>query len=117
VPLSFAATIVFGLLGYLSSLNGPAGITTTQLYTAAAAGTFGFAIYTRLLMWNVIRKLQDKAASAKKVKTDLILKSDGDRETHQLVQEWGTLNLYRGILPLLSAVVGIWASVNQIHQE
>jgi hypothetical protein len=68
-------------------------------------------------MWDVIRKLQDKAAAARKVKTDTILKSDGDRETHRLVQEWGTLNLYRGIMPLLSAIVGIWACVSHIEGQ
>jgi hypothetical protein len=117
VSLSLVSSVLFGLLSYVSSLYDPARTLAAQLYLAAAVGTFGFAIYTRVFMWGVICKLQDKAAAAKKVKSDTILKGGGDNETHELVQEWGTLNLYRGIMPLLSAFVGIWAFVSHLELE
>jgi hypothetical protein len=115
VLLSLTSTFLFGLLSFLSNLHDPPRMVATQLYLTAAVGTLGFAMYTRFLMWGVICKLQDKAAAAKKVKTDTILQNDGDRETHQLVREWGTWNMYRGILPLISALVGVGACVCHIE--
>jgi hypothetical protein len=114
MTLNLVATILFTLLSYLSTWYEPDRTLAVQLYAAAAVGTFGFAIYTRVMMWDVNGKLQDKVAAAKKVKTDMILQGDEDLETHHLVQEWGTLNMYRGLLPLLSALVGVWAMVSHI---
>jgi hypothetical protein len=119
--INITATILFGTLSYLSSLdlmNGHTGKVATQLYSAAAIGGIASAIYTRVLMFGVITKLQDKVVAVRKMKSNLILESDGDdHETHELVQSWGTFNLYRGILPLLSTVVGIWACVAYIERE
>jgi hypothetical protein len=119
--VNITATILFGTLSYLSSLdleNGHTGKLATQLYSAAAVAGIASAIYTRLIMFGVLTKLQDRVVAVRKMKSNTILESDADdHETHGLVQQWGSYNLYRGILPLVSAVVGIGACVAYIERE
>jgi hypothetical protein len=117
VFFSLGAMFLFGFLGFLSNMHEPARVLAMQLYLAAAAGTLAFSMYPRLLMWGIIGKLHVKAAAAKKVKSDTILSSGGDGQTHELVQEWGTWNMYRAILPLISAVVGLWACISHIEGQ
>ncbi|CAI6310296.1 unnamed protein product [Periconia digitata] len=95
--LAYRAAVAPGL----SSLEG--GLWTKRnLYIAAAAVTIGFAPYTRVVMWDTIQELERRARRGE---------ADDKENTRELVLRWGTLNLWRGVLLLTGAGLGMWASV------
>ena len=70
---------------------------------AAAVGLIGLAPYTRLLMWSTITELSKRAESGKE--------ASEKADTLALVEKWGRMNFWRGVMLLSSAGVGIWASL------
>ncbi|KAK3215705.1 hypothetical protein GRF29_8g800484 [Pseudopithomyces chartarum] len=77
--------------------------TKGNLYVAAAVGLIGLAPYTRLLMWSTITELSKRAESGKE--------ASEKADTLALVEKWGRMNFWRGVMLLSSAGVGIWASL------
>jgi len=74
-----------------------------NLYVAAAVALVGLAPYTRIVMGRTIDELSRRATTGKVAgeKTD----------TRALVERWGTLNLWRGVMLLTGTGLGLWASV------
>lgn len=112
VSLAMSSAVGFATLAYRAT-NTPSVLSTgleshmkRNLYVAAAVSAFGLVPYTKLLMWHNIAELERRAEMAGK--------GDDERkpDTHTLVKQWGTLNLYRGCMLLVSAGLGLWACVN-----
>ncbi|KAF1948747.1 DUF1772-domain-containing protein [Byssothecium circinans] len=76
--------------------------TTRNLYLAAAAITLSLVPYTALTMFPTINELSRRAQAGDK---------DEKGDTRALVEKWGRLNLWRGVLLLTAAGLGTWASV------
>jgi hypothetical protein len=73
-----------------------------NLYIAAAVMTFSLTPYTWILMWDTIQELERRAERIEK---------DEKGDTRELVLKWGTQNLWRGVMLLTGAGLGVWASV------
>ncbi|KAF3399898.1 Noranthrone monooxygenase [Penicillium rolfsii] len=71
------------------------------LFSAAAVLTIGIVPYTFLTMSSTNNALLEKASSAPEI---------SDTETSTLIEKWTQLNMVRGYLPLIGAVVGLVAS-------
>lgn len=76
---------------------------TRNLYVAAAIGLFGLGSYTRLVMWDTITELSKRANSGEEARDQV--------DTRALVKRWGRMNLWRGVMLLGSAGIGVWASL------
>ncbi|OAL50285.1 hypothetical protein IQ07DRAFT_680592 [Pyrenochaeta sp. DS3sAY3a] len=110
VTLAMSSTVGFATLAYRATYNplsisaGLVNHTKRNLYVAAAVAAFGLVPYTRLLMWRNIAELEKRAKAA--------VDGEASNDTHDLVKQWGTLNLYRGLVLLSSAGLGVWACCN-----
>ncbi|KAJ4368840.1 hypothetical protein N0V83_005922 [Neocucurbitaria cava] len=107
LSLAMSSAVGFATLAYRATYTSSLASTglvshaKRNLYIAAAVAAFGLAPYTKLLMWRNISELERRA--------QLVEKGDngkGENDTHALVKQWGTLNLYRGFMLLSSA--GLW---------
>ncbi|KAF1852034.1 uncharacterized protein K460DRAFT_413512 [Cucurbitaria berberidis CBS 394.84] len=108
VSLAMSSAVGFATLAYRETHTVSTSVGKRNLYVAAAVGAFGLAPYTRLLMWDSIAELEKRAKAGEKREGEEV----GGSKTHALVKQWGTLNLYRGCMLLVSAGLGLWASVN-----
>ncbi|KAF1968008.1 hypothetical protein BU23DRAFT_602467 [Bimuria novae-zelandiae CBS 107.79] len=105
---ALTSSLGFATLAYRASFSPT--LTTTgvshakgHLYVAAAVGLFGLAPYTRLLMWSTITEISNRARSGKE--------ASEKADTRELVERWGTMNFWRGVMLLGSAGAGVWASL------
>lgn len=100
----------FAYLAYDASKIMGLGGSQVKFYMAAATASFSLAPFTRVMMWGVIGRLTAIAESGKGnvEKEGEKLKAGGEGEVHELVRRWGSLNLVRGLLPLVGAAVGVW---------
>lgn len=55
---------------------------------------------------------RDEARSDEAVGKTVENDGQGEESTHQLVQHWGNLNIVRAFFPLVSSLLGIWATVS-----
>ena len=87
--------------------------TKGELYGLAAFSTLSIIPYTLLMMKGVNDKLTSKADNTKAMSLDKIVAEEdkGDESAKELIDWWATLNLGRGLLPLLGATVGAWATM------
>lgn len=106
VSLAMSSAAGFAVLAYQSTVApaSASSLARRKLYIGAAVAAFGLAPYTRLLMWQNITALEKRAKDA--------AEGHEQSDTHQLVTAWGKLNLWRGVMLLSSAGLGVWASVN-----
>lgn len=85
------------------------------MYALSAICTLGIWPYTIFGMMPTNRKLfkkydEMKGLSVNEKATEVGL-AKGE-STKELVNWWGTLNVGRGLLPLVGAVMGLWATLN-----
>ena len=106
---AITSSLGFATLAYRAAFSPDLGVTSGvshtkgSLYVAAAVGLIGLAPYTRLLMWSTITELSKRAESGKE--------ASEKADTLALVEKWGRMNFWRGVMLLSSAGVGIWASL------
>ncbi|KAF9732398.1 hypothetical protein PMIN06_007455 [Paraphaeosphaeria minitans] len=104
---AITSSLGFATLAYRASFHptltatGLVSYAKRNLYVAAAVGLLGLVPYTRLLMWGTITELSKRGQSGK----------GEEKDTRELVERWGKMNLWRGVLLLGSTGMGIWASL------
>lgn len=85
-----------------------------EMYGAAALATMGIWPYTVLGMMGTNRKLNEKVEEMKGLgvgeKATEVGLARGE-SAKELVDKWGVLNVGRGLLPLVGAVLGLWTSL------
>ncbi|KAF1994646.1 hypothetical protein P154DRAFT_612983 [Amniculicola lignicola CBS 123094] len=104
VSLAMTSAVGFMTLAYRvhtasQRLSSGTDVSTRNLYIGAAVATFGLAPYTQILMGGTNSELARRAAL-----------QSAQAGTYELVQRWGTFNLWRGVMLLVGAVVGTWAT-------
>ncbi|SLM35291.1 Protein of unknown function DUF1772 [Lasallia pustulata] len=111
------AVVSFAAYSYLAvklydaplSVNHPKG----ELYALAALMTISVMPYTLLAMKNVNAKLMAKAKDMESLEVKEEVTEVGlpkGESAKDLVRWWGILNFGRGVLPLVGALLGAWAS-------
>ncbi|KAF2679251.1 DUF1772-domain-containing protein [Lentithecium fluviatile CBS 122367] len=105
VTTALSSAAGFAALAYRTSLAPAGTVSTSQRnwYAAAAVAMLGLAPYTRIVMGGTIDELSRRAKARKE--------ESEKADTRALVEQWGTLNLWRGMLLLMGTGVGVWASV------
>ena len=100
----------FGYLAYrwAKTLNQTKG----ELYGLAAISTLSIIPYTLILMRGLNGKLIRKSNGLEKTSIkDIVGIEDADEESaKQLIDWWATLNLGRGLLPLVGTILSSWAT-------
>jgi hypothetical protein len=105
VSLAMSSGVGFAVLAFQKTPTSATSIYMQRnLYIAAAITAFGLAPYTRFLMWNNIGELERRA--------DYPGEGKEKEDTRQLVETWAKFNLWRGVMLLSSASLGIWACVS-----
>lgn len=107
VTTALTSALGFATLAYRTTLA-PAGVIShgkRNLYAAAAVAMFGMVPYTRIIMVGTIDELSRRAKAGK---------AAGEKaDSRALVERWGTLNFWRGLLLLTGTGLGVWASVTE----
>lgn len=103
VSLAMTSAAGFAVLAYRTPGLTSASVTERNLYIAAAVGAASLAPYTRIIMGSNLDALERRAQVA--------AEGQGKGDTHELVRMWGRLNLFRGLMLLSSAGIGMWASL------
>jgi hypothetical protein len=85
--------------------------TTSNLYFLAAALTIGIAPFTVGVMMPVNNRLKAIATEAPVEVRDEKAQREEDEEVKGLLEKWNGLNAFRGVLPLVGAVVGVVAAL------
>jgi len=85
------------------------------MYALSAIFVLGMVPWTQLVMWptNValFRKYDEMKNLGLEEKATEVGLAKGE-STKELVDRWGTLNLVRGLLPLMGAVLGTWTTLS-----
>ncbi|KAJ4982578.1 hypothetical protein SVAN01_11931 [Stagonosporopsis vannaccii] len=117
VSLTLSSAAGFAALAYHATLtpavtaSGLVSYRVRNLYAGAALLGVALAPYTQVLMGGVnaelARRAAERANGAEKER-----ERESEREgTGELVRKWGTLNLWRGVMLLCSAGLGLWGVV------
>lgn len=111
--IAVLSAISYGVLSYklYGGLNHP----KAEMYALSALFAFGMMPYTRLVMWSTNLALFRKYDQMKNLGVEEKATETGlekGQSTKELVDKWGTLNLVRGLLPLVGAVIGTWATLS-----
>ncbi|CZT07892.1 uncharacterized protein RAG0_13178 [Rhynchosporium agropyri] len=119
--ISAIASSAFFYLAYKTHISNLALLNTTGnwtgrnwLYTLAGFLSVGIVPYTFAVMLPTNKELLRKVEVVRRVETseeDEVERKDLERNAHQLVDSWATLNLGRGFMLLGSGVLGVWASL------
>lgn len=104
------SSAAFGYLAY--KLSKTLNQTKGELYGLAALSTLSIIPYTLIVMRDVNGKLLNKANDLKTMSLDDIITNlnDSEESAKELIDWWATLNLGRGLLPLVGTIVGAWAT-------
>ena len=109
-PIAILSSAAFGYLAYklAKTLNQTKG----ELYGLAAISTLSIVPYTLVLMRGVNGKLINKSEGSKSMSVDELLSdlNANEESAKQLIDWWATLNVGRGLLPLVGTIVGTWAT-------
>lgn len=86
------------------------------MWAYVVAGVLGVGIvpYTFAVLMPTNKRLLGMVEVQGKVElsaSDLVVKEEGERSAHQLVDWWGVLNLGRGLILVGSGVLGVWSSL------
>ncbi|KAK4691861.1 hypothetical protein P7C71_g5232, partial [Lecanoromycetidae sp. Uapishka_2] len=97
------------------SLYGGLNHPKAEMYALSAICTLGIWPYTIFGMMSTNKKLfkkyeEMKGLSLSEKATEVGLPKG--ESTKELVDRWGALNVGRGFLPLVGAVLGLWATLN-----
>jgi len=117
-PLALLASAAYTYLAYTLSnaplsINHPRG----EWYAFAAVATVGVVPWTVGVMRDVDGKLMERAEGEgvrRKVdagEVEVEVEGEGEEGARSLLDRWGTMNLVRGLMPALGAVLGVWASL------
>jgi hypothetical protein len=101
-PSAGVVAASYGFAAYLVSGEDNEASKSRRGYIAAAVLAISIVPYTFLTMQPTIKVLQAVAAGTREAKA---------AEVTELVNRWAALNLGRSLLPLLSAVVGLFTLV------
>lgn len=96
----------------------PASSTPRLLYLTSATLLASIIPYSAALLLPLNQKLEAKAKDlASASLTDASVEAGVAKEetTHQLVDQWATINLGRSVLAGLSAILAAWASVDRME--
>ena len=86
-----------------------------ELYAIGALTTFAIWPWTIFVMMPTNEKLikQHEAGVAGGWNNEVAQTGTPKEETpHGLIQKWSNLNIIRGCMPLVAAVLGLWVTVN-----
>ena len=110
--IALLSSATYGFLSY--RLYGTLNHQKAELYALSAAFILSIWPWTLLLMSSTNGKLFKKYEEAKEPNAHEKLAEVGVAEgetTKELIKKWGALNIGRGVLPFLGAVLGTWASL------
>ena len=102
----------------MHSTTEPSSSTPRFLYLTSATLLASIVPYSAALLLPLNQKLEAKARGlASTSLTDVGVEAGvaKDETTHQLVDQWATVNLGRSVLAGLSAVFAAWASVDRME--
>lgn len=111
--IGLVSVFAYGFLSYrlYGSLNHP----KAEMYALSALFVLGMLPWTRLVMWptNValFRKYDEMKNLGVEEKATEVGLAKGE-STKELVDRWGTLNVVRGLFPLVGAVLGTWSTLS-----
>ena len=110
-PFAMLSSAAFGYLAY--RLSKTLNQTKGELYGLAAISTLSIVPYTLILMRGVNGKLISKSDHPKNMGLDdtaANVSKDGEESAKELIDWWATLNVGRGLLPLVGTIIGTWAT-------
>ena len=106
-PMALLSSSAFAYLAY----NIPA---TSRLYASAALSSFAIIPYTLLVLSPTNSKLLKRAAEAEKLSTKDELdetRLPRGESSKELIDKWNSLHVGRLMLPLISTLLGVWATL------
>lgn len=111
--IAVISAISYGVLSYklYGGLNHP----KAEMYALSALFASAMLPYTRLVMWSTNLALFRKYDEMKNLGLEERATEAGvakGQSTKELVDKWGTLNLVRGMFPLIGAVIGTWTTLS-----
>ena len=111
--IGIVSSVAYGFLAY--RLYGGLNHHKAEMYGVAATVVLGMLPWTRLVMWNTNLALFKKEDEMKSLSVEDKVTEAGlgkGQSTKELVDRSSTLNLLRGLFPLVGAVVGTWATLS-----
>lgn len=111
--IAILSSLTYGFLSY--KLYGTLNHYKAEFYALSAALVLGIWPWTLLVMWPTNEKLFKKYEEMKNLSVQEKATEVGlvnGESTKELVDRWGMLNIGRGLLPLVGAVLGTWATLS-----
>jgi hypothetical protein len=111
--IALVSAVTYAWLSYklYGTLNHP----KAEIYAISAILTLGIVPYTIIGMMPTNKKLLKKCEEMKGMSVEEKATEVGfarGESTKELVDRWGMLNLGRGALPLVGAVLGLWTTLD-----
>ena len=110
--IALVSGISYGVLSY--NLYGTLNHFKAEMYALSAVSVLSIWPWTLLVMWPTNVKLFKKYEDMKNLSIEEKATETGlarGESTKELMDYWGLLNLGRGLLPLVGAVLGTWSTL------
>ena len=110
--LALLSSFAYGYLAY--QFQGTLKQTAAEIYGVCVAANLAIWTWTIFVMMPTNKKLfqrydDSKSLGENEIKTEIGMPKG--ESTKELIQWWSTMNIIRGCLPLVAAVLGVWVSV------
>jgi len=109
--LAVISSISYGYLAY--QMQGTLDQPRAEMYGLAAVANMALFPWTMIIMMptnkKLFRKFDDAQAMREKEEATEVGLPKGE-STKELIDWWGTMNVVRGVMPLIGTVLGTWAS-------